>query len=204
MAQVKNDPLHHQELFSFEHCLFVTMKDINTMPFDEASFYFCDPAFEKPIRRVSWNTMMGVRSIERVPSKITLSRVETNVALETHEELPWKDPIKELDPDSWMDELVGNEESSCGTLDYSVDTFEEKKITLNAQRPQTRDDDDVHHAPAVHSTIEIPVEPNVIVEDDKINQDMVEGLDLHSKKKEPECFGIPMGWFADLISNVAR
>ena len=199
MAKVKKDSVHHHELFFLEHCLLVKMKDINTLPFDEASFYFCDPAFEgpeKPVRRVSWNAMIGVRSIEKVPSKIMLSRVESNIALESRDELTWKDPIQELDPDSWMHDLVGVDESSCGTLDYSVETLDEKSMMLNTQLTPVVDE-----PPPVETTIEIPVESQVMVEDDKMNQDM-ESLDVHSKKQEPECFGIPMGWFADLVSNV--
>lgn len=209
MTQIKNHSVQHQELLSLELFPFATMKDINTnIPFDEASFYFCDPAFEKPLRRVSWNTVMGVRSIERVPSKITLmDRVEPNTALEMRsEEFRWKDSIQEMDPDCWMHDSAGADESTCGTLDYSIDTMEEKKSMLNSERTLvTRgDDDDDGERQPLQTTIVIPVESQVMVEDDKMNQDIMYILDVHSKKKGPECFGIPMGWLGDLISNLAE
>ncbi len=177
------------------------MRDINTTAFDEASFYFCDPAFEKPLRRGSQSSINSLRrSMNKIPSKISLFKnMEENPALETREDLPLKDPSYNLDPDVWMEDFIADDESSCGTLDYSVDTYEEQRI-MHIQRALTN----VVYGP-IPAEPTLPIEVNsMIMEDYLMNQDVADELDVHEKKKEGECFGIPVGWVTDFVRILTR
>lgn len=196
MAKV-NNPLHH-DFSSLECPIILTMRDINTIAFDEASFYFCDPAFEKPLPRASRNTIGGGRSMERVPSKISLMRADPNPVNETRD-FPGREQSHYLDPDICVEDFAAEDESTCGTLDYSVDTCDDHKIT-NVQHELT---EIMCSSIGTKSLLLLPRASNVMMDDDMMN-DYVDELDVHIKKKEAECFGIPMGWFIEFLRILTR
>lgn len=183
-----------------------TMRD--HIPFDEASLYFQDPAYEKPVSfsRFSRGAIMDVPSKVRVPTRISMNiRVDSVSPMDSVSPADKQrgfimNPAHGFDPDAWMSDLIADDESSCGTLDYSVDTIEEERIN-QVQRALTRE---VYGLPLTESVRQIKVEPEVdekiVYEDDKMNQ-----LDVHAKNgSEDECFGIPIGWLAKLLDNFKR
>ena len=181
------------------------MRDLNTITFDEASFYFRDPSYEKRLSRprVPREAIKDVPSKVGVPTRISLTISMDDVSptdkVSPGDELsPMKDGVNDLDPDAWMDDLITGDDSSCGTLDYSMDTLEEEKI-IRVQRALIRG----VYGLSPQLPLSISSELKVVEEDDKINQDLEDELDVHAKKRHGhECFGIPIGWFTTLVDNL--
>lgn len=187
------------------------MLDYN-IDFDEASFYFRDSAYEHPplFPRVSRVALVEASSVEAsarkegVPHKILLTIDVSNISPMTvvstgkrnGEARRYMDQ-ETKNPDSWMDKFVADDESSCGTLDYSVDTFEEQAV-MQVQSAMTR----VAYG---HSRRQSGVPATVGYEefismDKEINRALISKFDVHARRSvEDNCL---FGWVTAILHRL--
>jgi hypothetical protein len=176
------------------------MRDLNNMIVEEGDFYFRDPAFEKPFPLVSRDAIVDLQSKDSVPSRISSNiRFDTTLQVDFHRELPINDSSQDLDHHTWVGDFIPDDDS-CGTLDYSVNTLEEAKI-MKVQQALTR----VAYRPLPSEpSSPMKVKPSVIDKDDKMNQDLLDEYDVHAKRSEDGCLGIPIGWLTNLFKGLTR
>lgn len=181
------------------------MRDVNKALFEEADLYFRDPAFEKPLfPRVSRDAIVDMEKLHpashsTISVKLNLSGIYSssnrrNVPL--HEEIP----LEHLDHEPWMSNPMDQDfdDSSFGTLDYSVDTLDDERVSKAARRLKLTQ----NYIPPAQPLLPKELQTMVIKADDAINQEAIDDLDVHARTREDECFGVPIGWLTTFLHNL--
>ena len=178
------------------------MRDGINVVFDEADLYFRDPAFEKPLfPRVSRDAIVDLQAPSRISMKLhlnSLASAQEQVNMPLHQQIHFE----QMDRNVWTRDPLHEDfdESSHGTLDYSVDTLDDERITKTRRsQAKTRRSRDL-----TQPVLPPELEEMVIKADDAINQEVATELDVHARTKEDECFGFPIGWLTSFLNNLMR
>jgi hypothetical protein len=145
---------------------------------DDASFYFRDPAYERPpfFPLVSTHAIVvdaGPKSLENLPRKISVQHHQMDdlspMSTATDRFTFRKDDLDE--PDEFWGSFIADDDSSCGTLDYSLDS-----------------------------------QPDGEYGNDQINQALITRFDVHAtdQKEAMDCFKLPLEWIALFLDNLWR